>query len=75
MGTMGRNISMLMFAIIELAGTVGCAVKYFDPSNPFSSAVRNRKISERLGFCGDLFSAAATSMSTALPDALSMAPL
>src|SRR6267154_1689904 len=38
-GTMGRNMSTLTSATMDLSGTVGWAAKYFEPSRPFSSAV------------------------------------
>src|SRR5580658_10085804 len=46
-GKMGRNWSRLMSATILLAGTVGCAAKYFDPSRPFSSPVTTQNSSVR----------------------------
>jgi hypothetical protein len=68
-------MSTFTSATIDAASTVGRAAKYLDPRSPFSSAVTNTNSSERLGRSGDRARDAATSSRTAVPEALSIAPL
>src|SRR5205807_7627669 len=74
-GIMGKNMSMLMSATMDFGSTVGFAVKYFEPSKPFSSPVTNTNKIDRLSFSGDFFSEDEMSSNTALPEPLSIAPL
>ena len=74
-GTMGKNMSILMSATMDFASTVGCAVKYFEPSSPFSSAVTSTNKIDRFSFSGCCFSEAAMSNAAAAPLPSSIAPL
>ena len=67
-------MSMLMSATI-LPFTVGCEAKYSEPSKPFSSAVTAKNRMERFGFTPESCMARAISITEAIPEASSMAPL
>ena len=64
-------MSTLTLATSASRGTVGFAAKYSEPSSPRSSAVTNRKSTERRGRFSSPASTRATSSTTALPSALS----
>ena len=66
---------MFKSATMLLASTVGCWAKYRDPSNPFSSPVTAKNKIDRFGLAPDSFIARAISISEAIPDASSIAPL
>ena len=74
-GTIGRNSSVFRSATIDFTGTVGCAAKYLEPSRPFSSAVTHTNRIDRFSGCGCFAIERASSSSSALPEALSIAPL
>ena len=75
-GKIGRNMSVLMSATIDLGSTVGKLAKNREPSSPFSSP-RDGDEQDRPAELGPRFSLsiAATSSMAATPEALSIAPL
>ena len=68
-------MSRLTLATMADAGTVGAAMYAADPSSPSSSPLTARNSTDLRGGVGSAAIASATSSSTAVPDALSSAPL
>jgi hypothetical protein len=68
-------MSILMLATICGIGTGGLEVKNWLPQRPFSSPLTVRKMIERLGLAPGRLNASANSITPAVPEASSSAPL
>ena len=68
-------MSMLISATMFLSGTVGALAKYCEPNKPFSSPVTATNKMLRLGRRFSCFAMSAISISDAMPEPSSIAPL